>query len=30
MLILASVWLLCSAIFLEMLHRAPVIESWDN
>ena len=30
MLILASVWLLCSAIFLEMLHRAPVIESWDQ
>ena len=30
MLILASVWLFCSAIYLEMLHRAPVIESWDN
>jgi hypothetical protein len=26
MLILASVWLFCFAVFLETAHRAPVIE----
>jgi hypothetical protein len=26
MVILASVWLFCAAVFLEMAYRAPVIE----
>jgi hypothetical protein len=29
MLMLACIWLFCTAIFLEMAYRAPVIESWD-
>jgi hypothetical protein len=28
MLTLATVWLLCFALFLEMACRAPVIEDW--
>jgi hypothetical protein len=30
MLILASVWLFCAAVFLETAHRAPVIEYWGD
>ena len=28
MLMLATIWLLCFALFLEMAYRAPVIEDW--
>jgi hypothetical protein len=28
MLMLATMWLLTLAIFLEMAHRAPVIDDW--
>ena len=30
MLMLATGWLFCFAAFLELAHRAPVIEYWDD
>jgi hypothetical protein len=30
MMTIASIWLFCLAVFVELVHRAPLIESWDE